>query len=80
MPTLTLNTGNVARQFGTFSSQISMTATSDVTTTMKMATMPKISQDFEVQEEVNDITEFRTNLSNKVSILLYTPFYHHQYL
>lgn len=63
MPTLTLNTGNVARQFGTFSSQISMTATSDVTTTMKMATMPKISQDFEVQEEVNDITEFRTNLS-----------------
>ncbi len=67
MPTLTLNTGNVARQFGTFSSQISMTATSDVTTTMKMATMPKISQDFEVQEEVSDITEFRTNLS-EVSI------------
>lgn len=63
MATLTVNTGNVARQFGTFSAQISMTHTSDVTTTMKMATMPKISQDFDVQEEVDDITEFRTNLS-----------------
>ena len=63
MATLTVNTGNVARQFGTFSSQISMTYTSDVTTTMKMAKMPTISQDFDVQEEVGDITEFRTNLS-----------------
>lgn len=63
MATLTVNTGNVARQFGTFSAQISMTHTSDVTTTMKMANMPKISQDFDVQEEVDDITEFRTNLS-----------------
>jgi len=63
MATLTVNTGNVARQFGTFSAQISMTHTSDVTTTMKMANMPKISQDFDVQEEVSDITEFRTNLS-----------------
>jgi hypothetical protein len=63
MATLTVNTGNVARQFGTFSSQISMTHTSDVTTTMKMGKMPTISQDFDVQEEVSDITEFRTNLS-----------------
>ena len=63
MATLTVNTGNVTRQFGTFSSQISMEHTSDVTTTMKMANMPKISQDFDVQEEVSDITEFRTNLS-----------------
>jgi hypothetical protein len=63
MATLTVNTGNVARQFGTFSAQISMTHTSDVTTTMKLANMPKISQDFDVQEEVSDITEFRTNLS-----------------
>lgn len=63
MATLTVNTGNVARQFGTFSAQISMTHTSDVTTTMKMGKMPTISQDFDVQEEVDDITEFRTNLS-----------------
>lgn len=63
MATLTVNTGNVTRQFGTFSAQISMEHTSDVTTTMKMANMPKISQDFDVQEEVDDITEFRTNLS-----------------
>ena len=70
MATLTLNTGNVARQFGTFSSQITMTHTSDVTTTMKMAKMPTISQDFDVQEEVDDITEFRTNLS-EISIELF---------
>jgi hypothetical protein len=50
MPTLTVNTGNVTRQFGTFSSQVSMTHTSDVTTTMKLANMPKISQDFDVQD------------------------------
>jgi hypothetical protein len=70
MATLTLNTGNVARQFGTFSSQITMTHTSDVTTTMKMAKMPTISQDFDVQEEVDDITEFRTNLS-EISIEIF---------
>lgn len=70
MATLTLNTGNVARQFGTFSSQITMTHTSDVTTTIKMAKMPTISQDFDVQEEVDDITEFRTNLS-EISIEIF---------
>ena len=70
MPTLTVNTGNVTRQFGTFSSQISMTHTSDVTTTMKLANMPKISQDFDVQDDVNDLSELRVNIS-EVSITIF---------
>jgi hypothetical protein len=70
MPTLTVNTGNVTRQFGTFSSQISMTHTSDVTTTMKLANMPKISQDFDVQDEVNDLSELRVNIA-EVSITIF---------
>lgn len=70
MPTLTVNTGNVTRQFGTFSAQISMTHTSDVTTTMKLANMPKISQDFDVQEEVNDLSELRINIA-EVSITIF---------
>ena len=70
MPTLTVNTGNVTRQFGAFSSQISMTHTSDVTTTMKLANMPKISQDFDVQDEVNDLSELRVNIA-EVSITIF---------
>ena len=70
MPTLTVNTGNVTRQFGTFSSQVSMTHTSDVTTTMKLANMPKISQDFDVQDDVNDLSEFRVNIS-EISITIF---------
>jgi len=70
MPTLTVNTGNVTRQFGTFSSQISMTHASDVTTTMKLANMPKISQDFDVQDEVNDLSELRVNIA-EVSITIF---------
>ena len=70
MPTLTVNTGNVTRQFGTFSSQISMTHASDVTTTMKLANMPKISQDFDVQDDVNDLSEFRVNIS-EISITIF---------
>ena len=70
MPTLTVNTGNVTRQFGTFSSQISMTHTSDVTTTMKLANMPKISQDFDVQDDVNDLSELRVNIS-EISITIF---------
>ena len=70
MPTLTVNTGNVTRQFGTFSSQISMTHASNVTTTMKLANMPKISQDFDVQDEVNDLSELRVNIA-EVSITIF---------
>ena len=70
MPTLTVNTGNVTRQFGTFSSQVSMTHASDVTTTMKLANMPKISQDFDVQDDVNDLSEFRVNIS-EISITIF---------
>lgn len=70
MPTLTINTGNVTRQFGTFSAQMSMSASSNVTTTMKLGNMPKISQDFDVQDEVNDLSEFRVNIS-EVSITIF---------
>ena len=70
MPTLTVNTGSVTRQFGTFSAQMSMTHTSDVTTTMKLANMPKISQDFYVQDEVNDLSELRVNIA-EVSITIF---------
>ena len=70
MPTLTVNTGNVTRQFGAFSSQISMTHASNVTTTMKLANMPKISQDFDVQDEVNDLSELRVNIA-EVSITIF---------
>jgi hypothetical protein len=70
MPTLTVNTGSVTRQFGTFSAQMSMTHTSDVTTTMKLANMPKISQDFDVQDEVNDLSELRVNIA-EVSITIF---------
>jgi hypothetical protein len=70
MPTLTVNTGSVTRQFGTFSAQMSMTHNSDVTTTMKLANMPKISQDFDVQDEVNDLSELRVNIA-EVSITIF---------
>jgi hypothetical protein len=70
MPTLTVNTGNVTRQFGTFSAQITMSASSNVTTTMKLGNMPKISQDFDVQDDVNDLSELRVNIS-EVSITIF---------
>jgi hypothetical protein len=47
-----------------------MTHASDVTTTMKLANMPKISQDFDVQDDVNDLSEFRVNIS-EISITIF---------
>ena len=75
MSTILAQTGSVTRQFGTFSASIEMDVggTSSLptgTTTVKMGSMPVISQDFDVQEESGDLSELRTNIS-EVSITFF---------
>jgi len=72
MGTFVASTGNVTRRFGTFSAEVQIVGSgvSTATTTMLMANMPKISQDFDVQESSDDISKFRVNLS-KISISIF---------
>lgn len=65
MGILTASTGNITRQFGTFSCEIQLNSANITTAskTMKLATMPKLTQDFELQDELNDLSELRVNLS-----------------
>ena len=72
MGTFVASTGNVTRRFGTFSAEVQIvgSSVSAATTTMLMANMPKISQDFDVQESSEDISKFRVNLS-KISISIF---------
>jgi len=72
MGTFVASTGNVTRRFGTFSAEVQIVGNnvSAATTTMLMAKMPKISQDFDVQESSEDISKFRVNLS-KISISIF---------
>jgi hypothetical protein len=65
MSKITINTGSVTRQFGSFSStlEFDIDDASDVTTTMKMAKMPTLSQDFDLQEEVESVSDFKMNSS-----------------
>jgi hypothetical protein len=72
MGTFVASTGNVTRRFGTFSAEVQIvgSSVSAATTTMLMAKMPKISQDFDVQESSDDISKFRVNLS-KISISIF---------
>ena len=72
MGTFVASTGNVTRRFGTFSAEVQIvgSSVSAATTTMLMAKMPKISQDFDVQESSEDISKFRVNLS-KISISIF---------
>lgn len=72
MGTFVASTGNVTRRFGTFSAEVQIvgSSVSTATTTMLMANMPKISQDFDVQESSDDISKFRVNLS-KISISIF---------
>lgn len=72
MGTFVASTGNVTRRFGTFSAEVQIvgSSVSATTTTMLMAKMPKISQDFDVQESSEDISKFRVNLS-KISISIF---------
>lgn len=72
MGTFVASTGNVTRRFGTFSAEVQIVGSgvSAATTTMLMANMPKISQDFDVQESSDDISKFRVNLS-KISISIF---------
>ena len=75
MSSILAQTGSISRQFGTFSASIEMdvSGTSSLptgTTSMKMANMPIISQDFEVQEEINDLSQIRVNLS-EVSVSIF---------
>lgn len=65
MGILTASTGNVTRQFGTFSCEIQLDSDNITTAskTIKLATMPKLTQDFELQDELNDLSELRVNLS-----------------
>ena len=72
MGTFVASTGNVTRRFGTFSAEVQIVGSgvSTATTTMLMAKMPKISQDFDVQESSEDISKFRVNLS-KISISIF---------
>lgn len=61
---ITLSTGNVARQFGTYSMEIDTPAvTGYSSTTMKLKTLPKLSQDFDLQVEAQDLSELKINLS-----------------
>lgn len=72
MSKITINTGSVTRQFGSFSSTIEFDIddASNVTTTMKMAKMPTLSQDFDLQEEAENVTDFKMNTS-KVSLEIF---------
>ncbi len=72
MGTFVASTGNVTRRFSTFSAEVQIVGSgvSTATTTMLMANMPKISQDFDVQESSDDISKFRVNLS-KISISIF---------
>ena len=72
MGTFVASTGNVTRRFGTFSAEVQIvgSSVSAATTTMLMTKMPKISQDFDVQETSEDISKFRVNLS-KISISIF---------
>lgn len=64
MSTLVASTGNVTRQFGTFSAEIQMGSGSTVNRSMSVANLPVITQDFDIQEESEDINEFKLNLSD----------------
>lgn len=64
MSTLVASTGNVTRQFGTFSAEIQMGSGSTVNRDMSVANLPVITQDFDIQEESEDINEFKVNLSD----------------
>ena len=64
MSTLVASTGNVTRQFGTFSAEIQMGSGSTVNRDMSVASLPVITQDFDIQEESEDINEFKLNLSD----------------
>ena len=65
MGVLTVSTGTITRQFGTFACELQLTSDNITTasTTMKLVNMPKLTQDFEMQDELNDLSELRVNLS-----------------
>lgn len=65
MGILTVSTGTITRQFGTFACELQLTSNNITTasTTMKLVNMPKLTQDFEMQDELNDLSELRVNLS-----------------
>jgi len=59
-----LTTGTVTRQFGTYSMQIDLPTISGFSSTsFKLANMPTIEQDFDLQYESEDLSEIRVNLS-----------------
>lgn len=59
-----LTTGTVTRQFGTYSMQIDLPTISGFSSTsFKLASMPKLEQDFDIQYESVDLSEIRVNLS-----------------
>ena len=64
MSTLVASTGTVARSFGNFSAQIELGSGTTVNRDMSLASMPTITQDFDLQEEVADINELKINLSD----------------
>lgn len=64
MSTLIASTANVVRQFGIFSAEIQMGSGSVVNRDMSVANLPVITQDFDIQEESEDINEFKVNLSD----------------
>ena len=72
MSKITIDTGSVTRQFGSFQCviQFDVITPSDVSTTMKMAVMPKLSQKFDLQEEAESVTDFKMN-SSKASIEIF---------
>lgn len=67
MPTgtvTTLSTGTIARQFGNYALEIVFDSTSSLTTSIKLATMPSIRQDMDLQVEFSDISEIKMNLTD----------------
>lgn len=65
MGILTVSTPSITRQFGTFSCELQLESSSITTasTTMKLASMPRIAQDFDLQDEINNLSELRVSLS-----------------
>jgi hypothetical protein len=64
MSTLVASTGTIQRSFGNFSAQIEMGSGTIVERDMSLKSLPTLTQDFDLQEEVADINEIKINLSD----------------
>jgi len=61
---ITLSTGTVTRQFGTYSLEMDTDSVSGFSSTsVKMSKLPVLSQDFDLQIETDDLSQLKINIS-----------------